>query len=511
MPPSQEYPIFASEHQSGACRRGKTRSGRRGWLLLVLLAGGGLAAPSSAATLDLSDAPRLTIPPPATTKDYSVVLKGVAAPGSLISVEGGSSLATAFSDPKTGEFEIEVFLEANAVNTLTIRAADLSGKQSPPETIAIVHVTLSPPAPVIDRVISPTNQAEEILSGRARPGTKVIAMGGAVQSESFSDNRSGSFRVVVRLLSNRLNVISIVSRDVAGNVSPAAVVNILHDNIAPGPPRVDPIPPSTREEVIAMRGFAEANARIVVDGGDHEASTKVASDGNFTVYVPLQRDVLTRKTNLLEVRCVDLAGNSSGAVRGFIVQIPLPREHAFEAKFGYHFYLDSAFFRRQSLSGSSLTSSALAGPSAEGEFSFSPFRMVNLSGAVGMYGSGTHFVSPSGRGYFQILTPYAVATPAFRFLTPRFDLTVGVGVGMYGVATSLSHPDANGGQGGTEQHFFWTPGVRPSGMLKYFFSPLVSVFAEENFATASIRGFNALGDSFDAGGSTTNVGAAWYF
>jgi len=109
-------------------------------------------------------------------------------------------------------------------NNISITSQDSEGNESGEVTAKITLDTISPTAPTLNGVITPTNIITQTLSGTKEANTSIWLNGTEVISlDSFTD-WSYSYN-----LSEGTNNISITSRDSVGNESSAAIATIEYD------------------------------------------------------------------------------------------------------------------------------------------------------------------------------------------------------------------------------------------------------------------------------------------
>jgi len=222
------------------------------------------------------------------TPTASVSVTGTAEPGTTVEVSGGANLATGTADSSTGAFDISVTLNANAINSLQVTATDDANNTSAPSRVLVEHDSMPPSAPVVYRPSSPTNQATQAIAGLTEPGATIAITGGLTAANSTADPQTGEFSVVVTLVADSPNTLSVTATDLAGNTGPAANVLVTHDTNAADAPIVTPVESPTAQNTITLTGTTSADADISVVGGASAASTTADSNGVFSVDVDLR-------------------------------------------------------------------------------------------------------------------------------------------------------------------------------------------------------------------------------
>lgn len=132
------------------------------------------------------------------------------------------------------------------VNIVRLRAVDLAGNVSPESAITVVVDTIAPDAPVLAGAPSVTNA--DTLSVNFAVGTNTADADATFSHYRVSTSllpqpfdtivRDG---IVVTLLPESENIISVVAVDEAGNTSGADSVTVRHDSLAPTAPTISPL------------------------------------------------------------------------------------------------------------------------------------------------------------------------------------------------------------------------------------------------------------------------------
>jgi large repetitive protein len=242
------------------------------------------------------------------TRQPNARVRGMTEASAVVLVTGGLSDAMATADA-TGRFEVTVPLMTSATaaieNTLAIRARDDVGNES---GVTMAEITFDPTiaveAPLVD-AIAPTNDVMVDVTGTAEMGV-TITIAGAASPASGTAGSDGSFSIPVELTPNTSNTLFVFA--VAGSeTSAAATLVVIHDDIAPTSPALDPVASPTSLDTVSIGGSTEASATISVSGGAAPAAGDADADGRFGVLVDLTAD----SENMLEVVATDVAGNAS--------------------------------------------------------------------------------------------------------------------------------------------------------------------------------------------------------
>lgn len=86
--------------------------------------------------------------------------------------------------------------------------------------------TTAPPAPNLDPLESPTALTKVTLTGSAEYGAKIHISGGKAAVDTSADAFTARFRAEVELNADQSNTLSVTATDAAGNVSPAATLEL---------------------------------------------------------------------------------------------------------------------------------------------------------------------------------------------------------------------------------------------------------------------------------------------
>jgi hypothetical protein len=261
------------------------------------------------------------------TRRVTVTLRGSAEAGATVAITGGADDASG-EVGSDGRFSADVTLNTATAeiteNALSVVAVDAAGNASEPVAVTIVHNPNLPlDAPALDDAPGYTNEATVTLTGTTEGGVTITVSGGA-SAASATASDDGAFSVDVSLTPNTENTLSVFAvNPTTGLSSPPASVVIVHDDVAPEAPSVDPVASPTGAVMIRVTGTSEALARIDVAGGAAAASADADADGAFSVDVTLNEDAV----NDLSITATDRAGNTGEAVVVSVEQdssLPVP-------------------------------------------------------------------------------------------------------------------------------------------------------------------------------------------
>ena len=208
------------------------------------------------------------------TRRSSQSIRGTTEPNASVRITGGDADAEGVADD-TGAFDLRVMLQEDAAmaldNDLEVVAIDAVGNESAATAVTITFdPTLPLEAPLLDDFPAYANTDTVTLTGEAEAGAAISAAGGATDG-SATVGDDGTFSVEVGLRPNQRNEIRVFA-ELTGELSPPATAVIVHDDLAPAAPNVDPQASPTGAELVRLTGLSEPDARIDVTGGAAEAS-----------------------------------------------------------------------------------------------------------------------------------------------------------------------------------------------------------------------------------------------
>nr|WP_081673810.1 BapA/Bap/LapF family large adhesin [Pseudomonas cremoricolorata] len=251
------------------------------------------------------------ITPPVAPSELGVsadgtVLTGRGEPGSTVRVVDaqGTALGTAVINA-TGSFAITLDPPQTAGQRLQVSAEDAAGNLSNSAAITAPNLEApvddTPPAAPTGLVI---NAGGSQLSGRGEAGTSVSvrdAQGNLIASATVAAD--GSFSVTLSPAVTDGSTLEVQLSDAAGNVSEATSIT-SPDLIAPAQPTA-----LTLLDGVTLTGSGEPGATVQVRDatGALIGSGQVGAGGTFSVTL----DAPQRNGELLDIRLVDAAGNSS--------------------------------------------------------------------------------------------------------------------------------------------------------------------------------------------------------
>lgn len=232
----------------------------------------------------------------------TVEVSGTAEPRARVDVTGAATPATGNAGDD-GTFTIRVTLRPDVANELSATATDLAGNTGPATTATVTQDPDLDVPVALDPVVSPTQDTTVTLTGTTQAAATVNVAGGAAPATTTSDG-AGRFSVDVTLTPNTRNELRI-SR--TGGTTETAVA-IVHDDVAPAVPTLNPIASPTNRRSFDVAGATEPLARVAVAGGTAGATGRADATGRFAVPVTIAENA----TATLVVVASDAAGNASG-------------------------------------------------------------------------------------------------------------------------------------------------------------------------------------------------------
>ncbi|MCW2295250.1 hypothetical protein M2262_005300 [Pseudomonas sp. BIGb0408] len=245
-----------------------------------------------------------SIAPAAPTIDPSngSLLSGTAEAGStvILSGSGGIGIGQVIADAN-GNWTFTPGAALSNGTLVTAVARDAAGNTSASASTTIDNV--APDAPTLD----PSNGT--LLSGTAQAGISLIVTdaNGRVIGQTTAD-ANGNWSLSPSPALANASVVTVVARDVAGNISAPASTAV--DAVAPG------VPTLQSSNGITFSGSAEAGSTVIITGAAGAVIGQVVADaqGNWTFTPP----TAIANGTVVTVVARDAAGNTSGAITSTI-------------------------------------------------------------------------------------------------------------------------------------------------------------------------------------------------
>lgn len=245
-----------------------------------------------------------------------VVVKGIAEPGSTVSVTtaAGDEIGDATADAQTGAFTVTLTTPQLDGASLSVTATNTSGT-SPLATVSVVAPPVSIPTP-------PDNLSSDgtTVSGTAEPGRDIIVAdsSGAQIGTGVADSATGTFRIGLNPQQNNGAVLTVIARAASGAESQPTRVTV-----SVTPPTAPDAPTQVSSDGATVSGRAQGGTTIQVTAPNGEVigTGVTAEDGRFTVRLTAVQD----RGAALSVIAVGQDGIRSVATI-VVVVTPLPPE-----------------------------------------------------------------------------------------------------------------------------------------------------------------------------------------
>jgi hypothetical protein len=237
-------------------------------------------------------------------------LSGTGEPNATINVAGGASAASTTADA-AGNWLVNVALDTSCDpcdTTLTITQTDLALNLGL-ATMATIHYDSSLPVPIsVTPPPSPTNLNPITVTGSAASlGDMVDGSADAVAPVAAA-GAGGAFMVSVTLFANATTVLGV--HEVGSTV--VTFVTVVHDDVAPVQPTVNPVGSPTNMAFVNLTGSTDPNASIAITRSPSGFSDSVMADGSgsWTRIVALETSA-AMTSNTFTITATDAAGNVS--------------------------------------------------------------------------------------------------------------------------------------------------------------------------------------------------------
>ncbi|WP_416729755.1 Ig-like domain-containing protein [Fictibacillus sp. JL2B1089] len=227
--------------------------------------------------------------------EKSTTVTGKTEAGAKVSVKIGTNTYTANAS-SSGSFSVTIPLQKPGT-AVEVWATDKAGNKGVIKKV-IVKDTTPPPAPSVGEISDKSTQ----VSGTSEKGSTVTVKFGINTYITVAEN--GKFAVPI-FLQKAGTVFEIWAVDVYGNKSTITKV-ITKDKTAPKSPVVNAV----TSKSTSVTGTSEANATVIVKIGTKSYTAKAATNGAFSVKIPVQKANVT-----LTVTATDGAKNVSTAVK----------------------------------------------------------------------------------------------------------------------------------------------------------------------------------------------------
>ncbi|MGG4491280.1 Ig-like domain-containing protein [Metabacillus idriensis] len=234
-------------------------------------AAGNLSAAASVQVADKTAPAKPTVDPVA---DNQTIVTGKAEANSTITVKNGT---TALGEAKTnsaGVFSADIKTKQKAGATLSIYAKDAAGNQSAIVSIQVVDKT-APDKPTVD----PVADNQTVVTGKAEANSAVTVKNGTAVLGEAKANSTGDFSADIKTKLTSGTLLTIYTKDAAGNQSPSTTVEVTKKTM-PAKPTVTTVGDNTT----VITGKADAGSTVYLKNRGKTIGTAVAdSSGSFSI------------------------------------------------------------------------------------------------------------------------------------------------------------------------------------------------------------------------------------
>ena len=290
---------------------------------------GNPSAPSAAVTVTVADttAPRQPSTPLVNNPtDDRPIVSGTTEAGAIVTIADNGNILHTLTASRVGTWAWRVSPTLRAgVHSLTVTATDAAGNASSPSAPRVVTVPdFTPPAKPAKPSVNNLTSATPSLSGSAEANATVsiyddIALLGSVVADAAGH---WSWTVSPGLDQGR-HALNVTATDAAGNSSARSAPDVIlqvPDTTPPNAPTWSPTLISTSDPTPALKGSAEAFARVTIYDNGVERFTVIADwrgDWAWTV-----APALPPGTHRLTAKATDLANLVSAPSLPFTITIP---------------------------------------------------------------------------------------------------------------------------------------------------------------------------------------------
>lgn len=231
------------------------------------------------------------------------VITGIAEAGSTVSVKNNANtttLGTGTADEVTGAYSVVLATALINNQTVNVIAKDAAGNMSTARSIIAPDLT----APAIPSAI--IDAAGKVITGTAEKGSTVIVKNAAGMElkTGVADTSTGAYNVTLTTALINKESLSIVAKDISGNVSSAKVI-IAPDKTPPAAPSAQL---NSARKIIS--GTAEAGSVVnVLDAND--VPLKSVTANGTTGYYSITLTTAVPAGQGVKVTATDKAGNIS--------------------------------------------------------------------------------------------------------------------------------------------------------------------------------------------------------
>lgn len=241
--------------------------------------------------------------------DQTTKVTGIADHGVTVFVQNGDRILGSSPVTNVGSYSVSIPKQLEGT-ILKVFAKNMYDVSSDVTSVKVVDGT-PPSAPKINNI----GDSDTKVSGSAEKGSTVTVKTGTTTLGSSQVNSEGKYSVTISK-QKAGTTLSVTAKDAAGNVS-AASTKIVVDKTPPSSPKVNEI----GDNATSVKGKAEKGSTVTVKKGTKIlGSSKVKTDGTFTVTIPKQK-----AGTALNVTAKDEAGNVSDVTNTTVADKTAPK------------------------------------------------------------------------------------------------------------------------------------------------------------------------------------------
>lgn len=248
---------------------------------------------SNATELIVKDGTRPVAPIINTVSDNATSVTGTAeANAKVIAVAGSKKLGESVA--AKGVFAIDIAKQV-AGTIISVYAVDAAGNKSVSSSITVIDKT-APAVPTVNAV----GDNAVAITGKAETNARIIAfIDNQKLGEIIAENGAFTMPITKQQAGTAIVLYAI---DAAGNKSAGKTIKVI-DKTAPAVPTVRKV----SDKTTAIKGKAEANAKVFAYSGSQKLGEAIAKNGLFSIKIVKQK-----AASSISVYAVDAAGNKSG-------------------------------------------------------------------------------------------------------------------------------------------------------------------------------------------------------
>lgn len=230
--------------------------------------------------------------------DNQTILTGKSEANSTVSVKNGKTTLGEAKATNTGIFSVDMKAKQKAGTTLSIYAKDAAGNQSAAASVQVADKT-APAKPTVN----PIDESQTILTGKAEANSAVTVKNGKTTLGEAKANNTGVYLIDIKKQQKAGTILSIYSKDAAGNQSSTITIEVTKIAI-PVKPTVNKIGDNTT----IISGTADPNTTVYLKNrGVTIGTAKTNSEGNFSITIKEKQ----KARSLLFLYSINEKGNRS--------------------------------------------------------------------------------------------------------------------------------------------------------------------------------------------------------